>query len=94
MGIPAVRDRVVQMAAKIVIEPIFEADFRGCSLGSARGVGAPTPWRSSVATERGHCWVMDADIQGFFDAIDHDLLMEMVCERISDRACSSCCGSG
>jgi len=86
LGIPAVRDRVVQMAAKIIIEPIFEADFHDCSHGFR-------PRRSATdALEvirlvggRGHYHVVDADIQGFFDAIDHDKLMELVTKRISDR---------
>lgn len=86
LGIPAVRDRVVQMATKIIIEPIFEADFQECSYGFR-------PRRSATqALEvirlvggRGHYFVVDADIQGFFDAIDHDLLMEKVSRRISDR---------
>jgi len=86
LGIPAVRDRVVQMATKIVIEPIFEADFHDCSHGFR-------PRRSATdALEvirlvggRGHYHVVDADIRGFFDAIDHDLLMELLSKRISDR---------
>jgi RNA-directed DNA polymerase len=86
LGIPAVRDRVVQMATKIVIEPIFEADFHDCSHGFR-------PRRSATdALEvirlvggRGHYHVVDADIQGFFDAIDHDLLMGLLSQRISDR---------
>lgn len=86
LGIPAVRDRVVQMATKIIIEPIFEADFHDCSHGFR-------PRRSATeALEvirlvggRGHYHVVDADIQGFFDAIDHELLMELVSKRISDR---------
>ena len=86
LGIPTVRDRVVQMAAKIVIEPIFEADFQPCSYGFR-------PKRSATqalevvreAGNRGHNFVVDADIQGYFDNIQKDLLMELVKERISDR---------
>jgi group II intron reverse transcriptase/maturase len=86
LGIPAVRDRVVQMAAKIIIEPIFEADFHDCSHGFR-------PRRSAtdalevirVVGGRGHYHVVDADIQGFFDNIDHDKLMELLSKRISDR---------
>jgi group II intron reverse transcriptase/maturase len=86
LGIPTVRDRVVQMAAKIILEPIFEADFQPCSYGFR-------PRRSAtqalevirVTGGRGHYHVVDADIQGFFDAIDQDLLMEKLERRISDR---------
>jgi len=86
LGIPTVRDRVVQMASKIVLEPIFEADFRDCSYGFR-------PRRSAtqalevirIVGGRGHYWVVDGDIKGYFDAIDHDLLMEKLSRRISDR---------
>jgi group II intron reverse transcriptase/maturase len=86
LGIPTVRDRVVQMAAKIVIEPIFEADFQPCSYGFRPQRSATQALEQIRLTGgRGHYFVVDADIQGFFDAIDHDLLMEKVSRRISDR---------
>jgi group II intron reverse transcriptase/maturase len=86
LGIPAVRDRVVQMATKIVIEPIFEADFQACSYGFRPKRGATDALEViRLSGGRGHYFVVDADIQGFFDAIDHDLLMGMVSRRISDR---------
>ena len=86
LGIPTVRDRVVQQAAKLVLEPIFEADFKPCSFGFR-------PKRSATQAKevlrmtgnRGHRWVVDADIKGFFDAIDQDILIERVERRISDR---------
>jgi RNA-directed DNA polymerase len=86
LGIPAVKDRVVQAAAKLVLEPLFEADFRDCSYGFR-------PKRSAhdalVAIKRevlrGRRWVIDADIRGFFDALDHEILLQLVCERVSDR---------
>jgi RNA-directed DNA polymerase len=86
LGIPAVRDRVVQAAAKVVLEPIFEADFRPSSYGFR-------PKRSAhLATEhlrqavnRGANWVVDADIAAFFDRIDHAVLVKLVARRISDR---------
>jgi RNA-directed DNA polymerase len=86
LGIPTVRDRVVQMATKLVIEPIFEADFRECSYGFR-------PKRSALQAleviresgNRGCNFVVDADIRGFFDNIDQVKLMELVGERISDR---------
>jgi RNA-directed DNA polymerase len=86
LGIPAVRDRVVQMAAKIIIEPIFEADFHDCSHGfrpRRSATGALEVIR--LTGGRGHYHVVDADIQGFFDNLDHDKLMELVSKRISDR---------
>jgi group II intron reverse transcriptase/maturase len=86
LGIPTVRDRVVQMAAKIIIEPIFEADFSPCSYGFRPKRSATQALEAIRLTGgRGHYHVVDADIQGFFDAIDHDLLMEKVERRISDR---------
>jgi len=86
LGIPTVRDRVVQMATKIVIEPIFEADFLDCSHGFR-------PKRSALdakeairkAGNRGLNRVVDADIRSFFDSIDQQKLMELLKGRISDR---------
>lgn len=86
LGIPAVRDRVVQMAAKLVLEPIFEADFRDCSYGFRPKRNATQALEAIRLTGgRGHYHVVDADIKGFFDAIDHDRLMEKLSHRISDR---------
>ncbi len=86
LGIPTVRDRVVQMAAKIVLEPIFEADFRDCSYGFRPRRNATQALEAIRMTGgRGHYWVVDGDIKGYFDAIDHDLLMERVERRVSDR---------
>jgi RNA-directed DNA polymerase len=87
LGIPAVRDRVVQAAVKIIIEPIFEADFRDCSFGfrpqrSARQ--AQVRIRRHIQRERRHV-VVDADIEGFFDNLDRSILARALRERISDR---------
>jgi RNA-directed DNA polymerase len=86
LGIPTVRDRVVQMAAKIVIEPIFEADFQTCSYGF-RPKKSATQALEAVreAGNQGYNFVVDADIQGYFDSIQRDILMELLKERISDR---------
>ncbi len=86
LGIPTVRDRVAQMAAKIVIEPIFEAGFRESSYGfrpKRSATGALEKIR--LVGGRGHRYVVDCDIKGYFDAIDHDLLMSRIERRISDR---------
>jgi group II intron reverse transcriptase/maturase len=86
LGIPTVRDRVVQMATKIVIEPVFEADFQPCSYGFRPQRSATQALEVIRLTGgRGHYHVVDADIQGFFDNIDHDVLMAQVGRRISDR---------
>jgi RNA-directed DNA polymerase len=86
LGIPTVKDRVVQMAVKLVIEPIFEADFLDCSYGF-RPKKNPTQALEAIraAANRGYNHVVDADITGFFDHIDHEILMELVARRISDR---------
>ncbi|MEK7233293.1 MAG: group II intron reverse transcriptase/maturase [Elusimicrobiota bacterium] len=86
LGIPTVRDRVVQMAAKIVVEPIFEADFLPYSYGF-RPKRSATQALEAVreAGNRGHNFVVDADIKAYFDSIDQNKLMEMVGERITDR---------
>lgn len=86
LGIPTVKDRIVQMATKIVIEPIFEADFRPCSYGFRPKRSA----HQAVEAIRQKCrdkgwWVLDADIKGYFDSINHDKLMEMIEQRISDK---------
>lgn len=85
LGIPTVRDRVVQAAAKLVLEPLFEADFEGTSFGFRPGVGPRQALDAVAANARaGMRWVVDADIEQFFDALDHGLLMEALRRRISD----------
>lgn len=86
LGIPTVRDRVVQMAAKLVLEPIFEADFLPCSWGfrPKRGaLGALETLRKLGAKSHHH--VLDADIRDYFGSIDHEKLLKLVARRISDR---------
>lgn len=86
LGIPTVRDRVVQMAAKLVVEPIFEADFLPCSYGF-RPKRSATQALEAIreAGNQGYNFVLDADIQSYFDSIDREKLMVLVKERISDR---------
>jgi RNA-directed DNA polymerase len=87
LGIPTVRDRVVMAAAKIVLEPVFEADFLPVSFGFR-------PKRSAhmalevirVEANRGADWVLDADVSNCFGSIDHDALMALVARRVSDRS--------
>ncbi len=85
LGIPTVRDRVVQQACRIVIEPIFEANFQDNSYGfrPRRSAGQAVK-EVKEALVKGW-WVVDADIESYFDRIDHDLLMSLLKRRISDR---------
>lgn len=85
LGIPIVKDRVVQAAVKQAIEPIFEKEFVDMSYGFRPGRGAKDALKAvDEAIKEGYVWVVDADIQGYFDAISHELLMERVERRISD----------
>jgi RNA-directed DNA polymerase len=86
LGIPTVGDRVVMAAAKIVLEPIFEADFRPVSFGFRPKRSAQQALESvRVAANQGRVWVLDADIKACFDAIDHDALIAQVARRVVDR---------
>lgn len=86
LGIPTVKDRVVQMATKLVIEPIYEAGFEACSYGF-RPKRSATDALEKLRIEggRGRYFVVDGDIQSFFDTIDKTVLMELVGRRICDR---------
>ncbi len=86
LGIPTVSDRVVQAATKLVLEPIFEADFSPVSYGYRPG-RSPTEALEQirVAFIRGYVFTLDADITDFFGQISHDLLLEAVGRRVSDR---------
>ena len=86
LGIPTVRDRVVQMAAKLLLEPIFEADFLPCSYGF-RPKRSATMALETLRKQgaRGGHHVLDADIRDYFGSIDHDKLMKLVERRVSDR---------
>jgi RNA-directed DNA polymerase len=87
LGIPTVRDRVVQMAAVLILEPIFEADFLDCSYGYRPGKSAHQALaaiRSNL--EAGYTTVYDADLRGYFDSIPHDKLLKAVEMRVSDRS--------
>lgn len=86
LGIPTVADRVVMTAAKIVLEPIFEADFSPVSFGFRPKRSAHQALEAiRVLANRGADWVLDADIKACFDEIDHDALMGQVERRVIDR---------
>ena len=87
LGIPTIRDRVAQMAALLILEPIFESDFLDCSYGFRPGRNAHQALREirgHIAS--GHQAVYDAGLKGYFDSIPHDRLLACVEHRISDRS--------
>jgi RNA-directed DNA polymerase len=86
LGIPTLRDRVVQMAVVLILEPIFEADFLDCSHGFRRGRKAHDALEEiRVNLKEGRTAVYDADLKSYFDTIPHDKLMACVRMRIADR---------
>ena len=85
LGIPAVKDRVVQAALKLVIEPIFEHEFEPRSYGFRQGLGCKDALREvDRHLKAGYFWVVDADLQSYFDTIPHDPLLTKVGTRIGD----------
>ncbi len=85
LGIPTVKDRVVQQACRLVIEPIFEASFCESSFGFRPRRSAVQAVRTVRSALVGGRYVVEADIRSFFDTLDHGLLLELVRRRISDR---------
>jgi RNA-directed DNA polymerase len=87
LGIPTVRDRVVQMAVLLIIEPIFEADFLDCSYGFRPGRSAHDALEEiKLNLQQGRREVYDADLQSYFDTIPHEKLMKCVEKRIVDSS--------
>jgi len=86
LGIPTVRDRVVQAATRLVLEPIFEADFRPCSYGFRPKRDATDALEALRlrGSQRGN-HVLDADIRDYFGQIDHEKLLKLVAKRVTDR---------
>ncbi len=86
LGIPTVTDRVYQQAAKLVLEPLFEADFLDCSFGFRPKRSATDAMEKiRVGFIKGNQFVFEADIKDFFGSIDHERLLSLVAERVSDR---------
>ena len=85
LGIPTVKDRVVQMAVKLVIEPLFEADFMPCSFGF-RPKKTPRKALSAIvqSVNEGYSFVVDVDLKSYFDTISHELLLRFVERRVGD----------
>ena len=85
LGIPAVRDRIVQGALRHVLEPIFETEFAEHSYGFRPGRGAKDALRRvDTLLKAGHEWVVDADLKSYFDTIPHDRLLALMKQRVAD----------
>jgi RNA-directed DNA polymerase len=85
LGIPTVKDRIVQTALKMVLEPIFENEFLTLSYGFRPGRGCKDALREvDRLLKEGYTWVVDADVKSYFDTIPHDLLMDRIREKVSD----------
>ena len=86
LGIPTVRDRVVQQAALLVLEPIFEADFSAHSFGYRPQRSAHDAVRAAKRyVMEGKTWVVDIDISAFFDEVNHDILMAKISRKVKDN---------
>ena len=85
LGIPCVRDRIVQCAIKLIIEPIFENEFAETSYGFRPGRGCKDALRKVQENlDQGYIYVVDADLKSYFDTIPHDKLMDNIQEKIAD----------
>ena len=91
LGIPTIRDRIVQQACKIVIEPIFEANFLDSSYGFRPKRDAKQATEKVKKELYKNWYVVDADIQGYFDNINHEILLGLLNRRISDRRVIKLC---
>ncbi|OEF97558.1 group II intron reverse transcriptase/maturase [Desulfuribacillus alkaliarsenatis] len=85
LGIPTVKDRIIQQACKIIIEPIYEANFLETSFGFRPKKSATQAIKAIKETLVRGWWVVDLDISKYFDTIDHKILISLVKRRISDR---------
>jgi RNA-directed DNA polymerase len=88
LGIPTTRDRIVQAALKLVLEPIFETDFKPCSYGfrpRRRAQDAIAEIHFLASPTRNYEWVLEADIEACFDTIDHTALMSRLRQRVKDK---------
>jgi group II intron reverse transcriptase/maturase len=85
LGIPTVKDRIAQAAVRGILEPIYEKEFCDCSLGFRKGKSQIDAINQvEEYREQGYKWVLDADIKGFFDNIDHELLIGFIRQKVTD----------
>ena len=85
LTVPTVKDRIVQTAMKMVLEPIFEREFLPMSYGFRPGLGCKDALREvDQLLKAGFVWVVDADLKSYFDSIPHSMLIDRVKEKIND----------
>jgi len=85
LTVPTVKDRIVQTALKMVLEPIFENEFLELSYGFRPGRGCKDALREvDRLLKEGYTWVVDADVKSYFDTISHDLLIDRLREKVRD----------
>jgi len=87
LGIPTIRDRVVQMALKMLLEPIYESDFLDCSFGfrpGRRTMDAVVTFYRLINPRNSYYWVIEGDIRSYFDKVNHDILLKLVAKRVAD----------
>jgi len=86
LGIPTVKDRVAQQVVKMVLEPVFESKFLECSYGYRTKRNAHQAIRKlrHYRTQKNYRWIVDGDIKGFFDNVDHEIMISLVAKEISD----------
>jgi len=88
LGIPTLKDRVVQMAFKMLLEPIWESDFLDCSNGfrpGRRTMDSIRVCQSRITTQNKYLWVVEGDIEGCFDHVQHAILLKLVAQRVKDK---------
>lgn len=86
LGIPTVKDRVIQQAVRLIIEPILEVDFKDCSYGFRPGKSAHQAIREVSKYLAWNCqWTIDLDIKSYFDTIPHENLIKLLRGRITDK---------
>lgn len=87
LGLPSIRDKIVQQAVVDILQPLYETEFHPASVGFRPGKGAFNAFGRIIhLMEQGYIWVYDADIKGYFDCIDHRMLLGIMKRRIADRS--------
>lgn len=85
LGISTIEDRIVQQGLKMLLEPIFEADFYDCSHGFRQGKSTITALRDVASSYNGISWIIEGDLEACYDSIPHGKLLELIGKRVADE---------